>query len=480
MPHSAAISSSDGSASDPHLAVAGVGVELRGVPRCARGEVEGRVVAVVGRLEHQHGVRLPIGAQAGQVGERRMRPEAVVGVVGADLEPAGRDHQPLAGEHGADAVPPGDRRLRGRESRWELGRVRRPSLGDERLERVGERGSGGWAARAGSRSWVESCTLEWARARRTRTAGAPRTSRERLTLFGFRDDDKAEASGRGGSRVRTAARRSPPSRRWRSGCCRRSAGSAIPGTARCPGPGDRRGPTPRTGRACWRCWRWSCCADEVRTYHASRGDQRRRLLACAVRPGSAGRSVHRLTYGSVRPPHPRLAAGRLVGGPLLVGSPAVQPAARPAPCCGGGPGSLHPHPAPGPADPGRGRRLVRLGALASSASTSPTSGRTPSTATAGCSIPSWPPRCRRPPTWRCSSGAGPWRANPGTDDDDAVLFFTFGRRPPVERASLPRDTTLQRAILDRLTAVGTGSPARPDPVRRPVSTAPDETSEAHA
>jgi hypothetical protein len=38
---------------------------------------------------------------------------------------------------------------------------------------------------------------------------------------------------------------------------------------------------------------------------------------------------------------------------------------------------------------------------------------------------------------------------PGNGDEDAV-FFTFARRPPVDLASLPRDTTLQRAILDRL------------------------------
>ena len=38
---------------------------------------------------------------------------------------------------------------------------------------------------------------------------------------------------------------------------------------------------------------------------------------------------------------------------------------------------------------------------------------------------------------------------PGNGDEDAV-FFTFARRPPVDLTSLPRDTTLQRAILDRL------------------------------
>jgi hypothetical protein len=40
---------------------------------------------------------------------------------------------------------------------------------------------------------------------------------------------------------------------------------------------------------------------------------------------------------------------------------------------------------------------------------------------------------------------------PGNGDDDAI-FFTFARRPPVDLTSLPRDTTLQRAILDRLAA----------------------------
>lgn len=42
---------------------------------------------------------------------------------------------------------------------------------------------------------------------------------------------------------------------------------------------------------------------------------------------------------------------------------------------------------------------------------------------------------------------------PTIGDNDA-LFFTFNRRPPVDLATLPRDTTLQRAILDRLHAGG--------------------------
>ena len=67
---------------------------------------------------------------------------------------------------------------------------------------------------------------------------------------------------------------------------------------------------------------------------------------------------------------------------------------------------------------------------------------------------------------------------PGNGDDDAV-FFTFARRPPVDLASLPRDTTLQRAILDRLAAgehwqVRHGLIAFADQLA-----VPDETSEAH-
>lgn len=40
---------------------------------------------------------------------------------------------------------------------------------------------------------------------------------------------------------------------------------------------------------------------------------------------------------------------------------------------------------------------------------------------------------------------------PAIGDDDA-LFFTFNRRPPVDLDALPRDTTLQRAIVDRIRA----------------------------
>ena len=87
---------------DPELAVAGVGEELVAVALAERAEVEDRLVAVVGRLEHEHRVRLAVGAEAGEVGERAVRAEDVVGVVAAHLEPAGGHDEPLPREGGAD------------------------------------------------------------------------------------------------------------------------------------------------------------------------------------------------------------------------------------------------------------------------------------------------------------------------------------------------------------------------------------------
>lgn len=42
----------------------------------------------------------------------------------------------------------------------------------------------------------------------------------------------------------------------------------------------------------------------------------------------------------------------------------------------------------------------------------------------------------------------------GADADGDAVFFTFRRRAVVDRSGLPRDTTLQRAIIDRLDAGG--------------------------
>ncbi len=80
-----------GPAAGPELAVLPVAEELVGLARAARPGVEHRLAA----LDDQHGVA---GLVAAEIGVRGLGAEAVVGVVGADLEPAGRDHQPLAGE----------------------------------------------------------------------------------------------------------------------------------------------------------------------------------------------------------------------------------------------------------------------------------------------------------------------------------------------------------------------------------------------
>ena len=88
---------------DPELAVAGVGEELVAVAVGERAEVEHRLVtgcrAVVARdrLEHEHGVGLAVGAEAGEPGERGVRAEHVVGVVAAHLQATGGDDQPLPG-----------------------------------------------------------------------------------------------------------------------------------------------------------------------------------------------------------------------------------------------------------------------------------------------------------------------------------------------------------------------------------------------
>jgi hypothetical protein len=97
----------------------------------------GRKNRIVAGLEHQHGVRLAVAAQAGEVGERAVRAEDVVGVVAAHLQPARGDDEPVAGERLADRGPA----LRGiRRGGGRLGRgrsARGPVLGDERPELVG-------------------------------------------------------------------------------------------------------------------------------------------------------------------------------------------------------------------------------------------------------------------------------------------------------------------------------------------------------
>ena len=126
---------------DPELAVPGVAEELLGVALRARPEVDHRfvaaAVAIVTRLQDQDGVRLAVGAQTGEVGERRVRAEPVVGVVAADLEPAGRDDQPLAGERRGHGVAARGRVRRGLDQRRGRLVARGPVAGDEGQEGVG-------------------------------------------------------------------------------------------------------------------------------------------------------------------------------------------------------------------------------------------------------------------------------------------------------------------------------------------------------
>ncbi len=105
----------------PQLAVLPVAEELVGLARGPGPRVEHGLAV----LDDQHRVA---GLVAAQVGVRGVRTEAVVGVVGAHLEGAGGDHQPLAGEGlGQPGTPrrrPGGHRVRA------AGRARgRPSPG---------------------------------------------------------------------------------------------------------------------------------------------------------------------------------------------------------------------------------------------------------------------------------------------------------------------------------------------------------------
>ena len=130
----------------PQLAVAGVGVELLGVTARAGTEVQdglvgGRVAVgrlTVGRLvqgvQDEDGVRLLVGAQPGEVGEGRVRPEAVVVVVVAGDEAAGGHDEPLAREEAADGGAAGGGVVgRGGALGQEV-RPRAPAVGDELAE----------------------------------------------------------------------------------------------------------------------------------------------------------------------------------------------------------------------------------------------------------------------------------------------------------------------------------------------------------
>jgi hypothetical protein len=87
-----------GTWTDPVFAVARIGEELLGVGSRAGTEVQGHVVAVLARFEDEHGIGFGIGLEAGEVDERRVRTEAVVGVIRTDLESTGGNDEAFAGE----------------------------------------------------------------------------------------------------------------------------------------------------------------------------------------------------------------------------------------------------------------------------------------------------------------------------------------------------------------------------------------------
>src|SRR5215207_1123582 len=198
------------STAHPHLAVSGVGIELGGVSGRPRLEVQGGVVAVVGRIEHQHGVWFLIGTQAGQVGERRMGPKAVVRVVGPHLEPAGGNDQPIPGELVADGLPAASGVRGGGQLIRKLRLIRGPALLDELLERIGER-----HLAVGQRRLLITHTriLPPAPPTRMRITSADRLATSTVSTLGGHSGAPARWSG--GSRVRdqAVAELAPSSRR---------------------------------------------------------------------------------------------------------------------------------------------------------------------------------------------------------------------------------------------------------------------------
>ena len=126
----------------PQLAVRPVAEELVGLARGARPRVEHRLAV----LDDEHRVA---GLVAGQVGVRGVRAEPVVGVVGAHLEVAGRDDQPLAGEQVGQPLPALGR-PRGHRVRREVELAVAPAGAHERGVRRGHPGRG--TVRSGPRS----------------------------------------------------------------------------------------------------------------------------------------------------------------------------------------------------------------------------------------------------------------------------------------------------------------------------------------
>ena len=136
-----------GARADPVLAVLGGGVVLLGaVVGARRHEQFGRMrpagLGLLGirvhRVEHQHGARLVVLAQAGVIGEGGVRTEGVIAVVGAHFRRTGRNHDALARELRAQRVDAGLDVLAGLQ-RLDLGLLIIPARGHEMPERLAGR-----------------------------------------------------------------------------------------------------------------------------------------------------------------------------------------------------------------------------------------------------------------------------------------------------------------------------------------------------
>ena len=164
--------------SGPQLAVLPVAEELVGVALRARAGVEHGLAVV----DDQHGVG---GLVAGEVRVGGVGPEPVVGVVGAHLVGARRQHQPLAGERLGQLGAPRGRRVGDRVARH-LERAVAPALAHER----GVGGGHGGVVRlglrlvaAGGRQGSRQGSRQSARSRGHSTPrAAPRGGREARPL----------------------------------------------------------------------------------------------------------------------------------------------------------------------------------------------------------------------------------------------------------------------------------------------------------
>ena len=106
----------------------------------------------------------------------------------------------------------------------------------------------------------------------------------------------------------------------------------------------------------------------------------------------------------------------------------------------------------GSAHPGECRRLVRAGGRLLRRTLPGCRRPATSGATAGCSLRSSPKRCRVP-TSRRSSSAGRWMIGRRRRRGRIVLHVRPAARPgPLDLGALPRTTSLERAVLDRLDA----------------------------